>query len=164
MILALNIYRPPSNNGGIVLYHDTEISPLLNKHILHCFEVPNIISKDQGMVSFKKPARKQLKFGQKNRTNWLPPSPGPAANFKFLFVCLIYLIWLNSYFCCFMFIKCICIWSNIFLMVFEFSLTSIKFESWYHDFMTEGISPANKDESEMCRRAGCVGVRSFICK
>ena len=64
-----------------------------------------------------------------------------------------------------MFMKCICIWSNTFLMVFELSLTPIKFESLYHDFMTtEGISPANKDESEMCRRAGCVGVRSFICK
>ena len=29
MMLALNIYRPLSNNGGIVLYHDTEISNLL---------------------------------------------------------------------------------------------------------------------------------------
>ena len=29
MMLALNIYRPLSNNGGIVLYHDTEISNLI---------------------------------------------------------------------------------------------------------------------------------------
>ena len=32
----------------------------LNKDIFCWFEVPNIISKDQGMVSFIKPARKQL--------------------------------------------------------------------------------------------------------
>ena len=39
-------------------------------------------------------------------------------------------------------------------MVFELSLIPIKFESWYHDFMTEGVSPANKDESGITRRAG----------
>ena len=33
MILALNKYRPPSNNGGIVLYQDAEISHMKNdKH------------------------------------------------------------------------------------------------------------------------------------
>ena len=37
----------------------------LNKNILCSFEVPNIISKDQGMVSPKKPVRKQLKIGYK---------------------------------------------------------------------------------------------------
>ena len=29
MILALNKYRPPSNNGGIVLYQDAEISHMV---------------------------------------------------------------------------------------------------------------------------------------
>ena len=32
MILALNKYRPPSNNGGIVLYQDAEISHMENIH------------------------------------------------------------------------------------------------------------------------------------
>ena len=38
-------------------------------------------------------------------------------------------------------------------MVFELSLTPIV-DTWYHDFMTEGVSPANKDESGITRRAG----------
>ena len=40
-------------------------------------------------------------------------------------------------------------------MVFELSLTPIV-DTWYHDFMTEGVSPANKDESGITRRAGWV--------
>ena len=42
-------------------------------------------------------------------------------------------------------------------MVFELSLTPNKFDvliNLSHDFMTEGVSPANKDESGITRRAG----------
>ena len=42
------------------------------------------------------------------------------------------------------------------LMVFELS-TPNKFESWYHDFMTKGASPANKDESKISRQVGWCG-------
>ena len=40
MILALNIYRPPSNNGGIVLYLDVDLghmkflTDLLHKSVI----------------------------------------------------------------------------------------------------------------------------------
>ena len=44
MILALNIYRPPSNNGGIVLYHDAEISPLPTTTILIMLSYYRILS------------------------------------------------------------------------------------------------------------------------
>ena len=37
MMLALNIYRPLSNNGGIVLYHDTEISNLTSHYAVKYF-------------------------------------------------------------------------------------------------------------------------------
>ena len=39
MILATNIYRPPSNIGGIVLYHDAEISPLFNVYMRLSFHI-----------------------------------------------------------------------------------------------------------------------------
>ena len=39
-------------------------------------------------------------------------------------------------------------------MVFELSLTPNKFESWYHDFMTKGASPANEDKSKKVAGSG----------
>ena len=114
-----------------------------------------------------------LNIHKKIQVQMFVNSPGLASYSRFVFVSrwstfsvmnvyLFHLIRLKLYFCCFMIMKCICIWSNTFLMVFELSLIPIKFESWYHDFMTEGVSPANKDESGITGRAGWT-YKSIVC-